>query len=106
MERLHARAMPSRFQNTALRLGAVNLGVFFGAQPDTPVKLGGFAFAFEHLEIAGYEELRLVAERAGDSDTAAVAGVIADEERAAAERIAGLFDRAIDASLEAQGATA
>ena len=56
MERLHARdARPSRFQNTALRLGAVNLGVFFAAQPDTPVKLGGFAFAFEHLEIAAYE---------------------------------------------------
>ena len=68
MERLHARAMPSRFQNTALRLGAVNLGVFFAAQPDTPVKLGGFAFAFEHLEIAAYELLRRVADRAGDPE--------------------------------------
>jgi ferritin-like metal-binding protein YciE len=39
-QRLHARgAKPSRFQNTALRLGAVNLGVFFAAPPDTPVKL-------------------------------------------------------------------
>ena len=69
MERLHARdARPSRFQNTALRLGAVNLGVFFAAQPDTPVKPGGFAFAFEHLEIAAYELLRRVADRAGDPE--------------------------------------
>ena len=30
----------------------LNLGVFFAAQPDTPVKLAGFAYAFEHLEIA------------------------------------------------------
>jgi ferritin-like metal-binding protein YciE len=99
-------ASPSRLKDAAMRLGGLNWGGFFQAQPDTPAKLAGFAFAFEHLEIAGYEELRCVAERAGDSDTAAVAAVIAGEERAAAERIRGLFDRAVDASLDAQGATA
>ena len=31
------------------------------AQPNTPAKLAGFAFAFEHLEIAAYELLRRVA---------------------------------------------
>jgi len=40
-----------------LRIGGVNLGAFFGAQPDTPSKLAGFAFGFEHLEIAAYEQL-------------------------------------------------
>ena len=96
-------ASPSRLKDAAMRLGALNWGGFFQAQPDTPAKLAGFAYAFEHLEIAAYEELRVVAERAGDSDTAAVAGVIAGEERAAAERIAGLFDRALDVTLEVQG---
>ena len=104
---LEARdASPSRLKDAAMRLGALNWAGFFQAQPDTPAKLAGFAFAFEHLEIAGYEQLRRVAERAGDSDTAAVAGVIAGEERAAAELIESLFDRAVEASLEAQGATA
>jgi ferritin-like metal-binding protein YciE len=99
-ERLHARdARPSRFQNTALRLGAVNLGVFFAAQPDTPVKLAGFAYAFEHLEIAAYELLRRVADRAGDRETAAVAGRILVDERRAAERIAAAWDLAVDATL-------
>src|SRR5919112_177872 len=99
-ERLHAHgAKPSRFQNTGMRIGGLNVGGFFGAQPDTPVKLAGFAFAFEHLEIAGYELLRRVAERAGDADTVAVAERIADEERAAAERIAGTWDAAMDAAL-------
>lgn len=99
-QRLHARgAQPSRFQNTALRLGAVNLGVFFAAQPDTPVKLAGFAYAFEHLEIAAYELLGRVAERAGDPDTSAVADRIALDERRAAERIAATWDAAVDATL-------
>jgi ferritin-like metal-binding protein YciE len=99
-ERLRAHdAKPSRFQNTGMRIGGLNIGGFFGVQPDTPVKLAGFAFAFEHLEIAGYELLRRVAERAGDPDTVAVAQRIAAEERAAAERIAGTWDAAIDTAL-------
>jgi ferritin-like metal-binding protein YciE len=97
---LYARdARPSRFQNTALRLGAVNLGVFFAAQPDTPVKLAGFAYAFEHLEIAAYELLRRVGDRAGDPETAAVAEQILLDERRAAARIAATWDAAVDATL-------
>jgi ferritin-like metal-binding protein YciE len=100
-DRLRAHdASPSRFQNTGMRIGGVNLGGFFAAQPDTPAKLAGFAFAFEHLEIAAYELLRRVADRAGDAETVAVAQRIADEERAAAERIAGTWDRAIDVTLD------
>jgi ferritin-like metal-binding protein YciE len=99
-DRLHARdEHPSRFQSTALRLGAVNLGAFFGAQPDTPVKLAGFAYAFEHLEIAAYELLRRVADRADDPDTAAVAERILADERRAAERVAATWDAAVDAAL-------
>jgi len=99
-DRLHARdAHPSRFQSTALRLGAVNLGAFFGAQPDTPVKLAGFAYAFEHLEIAAYELLRRVAERADDPETAAVAERILADERRAAERVAATWDAVVDAAL-------
>jgi ferritin-like metal-binding protein YciE len=99
-QRLHARhARPSRFQNTALRLGAVNLGVFFAAQPDTPVKLAGFAYAFEHLEIAAYELLRRVADRAGDPETVAAAERILLDERRAAQRIAATWDAAVDVVL-------
>jgi ferritin-like metal-binding protein YciE len=99
-ERLEAHgAGPSRLQDAALRLGGVNLGGFFGAQPDTPAKLAGFAYAFEHLEVAAYELLARVAERAGDAQTVAVARRIADQERAAAERIAATWDAAVDATL-------
>lgn len=91
---------PSRFQSAALRMGGLNLGGFFGAQPDTPVKLAGFAYAFEHLEIAGYELLRRVAGRAGDRETVAVADAILIQERAAADTVARTWDAV------AQGAVA
>ena len=96
---------PSRIKDAAMRLGALNWGGFFAAQPDTPGKLAAFAYAFEHLEIAGYEELRRVAQRAADPETVEVADRILLEERAAAERTASLFDRALDASLEEAGVT-
>jgi ferritin-like metal-binding protein YciE len=95
-------AGPNALQDAAMRVGALNLGAFFGAQPDTPAKLAGFAFAFEHLEIAGYEQLTRVAARAGDDETARVAERIIGEEHAAAAAIRARFDDAMTASLEAQ----
>jgi ferritin-like metal-binding protein YciE len=88
---------PARFQAGALRAGALNLGALFKVQPDTPVKLAGFAFAFEALETGAYEMLARTAERAGDTQTAELAHRIIDQERAAAERVAGTWDAAIDA---------
>jgi ferritin-like metal-binding protein YciE len=99
-------ARPSRFKSALLRIGGINLGGFFGAQPDTPAKLAGFAFAFEHLEVASYELLRRVALRAGDDETARIAERIASEERAAAAAVRSGFERAIEAALDAQGAKA
>jgi ferritin-like metal-binding protein YciE len=88
---------PARFQAGALRVGALNLGGFFKLQPDTPVKLAGFAFAFEALETGAYEMLARTAERAGDTQTAALARRIIGEERAAAEKVSGTWDSAVDA---------
>jgi ferritin-like metal-binding protein YciE len=93
----------SRLKDTAMKLGALNWGTFFAAQPDTPGKLAVFAYAFEHLEIAAYEELKRVAERAGDGETVAMAEAILAEERAAAGKIEAAFDVAARAALAAQG---
>jgi ferritin-like metal-binding protein YciE len=87
--RLQARGgSPSAIKDAALRLGALNWGAFMAAQPDTPPKLAGFAFAVENLEVASYELLRRVAERAGDERTAAEVERTLPEERAAAAAIA------------------
>ena len=90
---------PSRLKDAAMRLGALNWGTFFQAHPDTPGKLAAFAYAFEHLEIGGYELLVRVATRAGDDETVRVANTILGQERAAAMKIASLWDVAADASL-------
>jgi ferritin-like metal-binding protein YciE len=92
---------PSKIKDAAMKLGALNWGAFFKAQPDTPGKLAAFAFAFEHLEIAGYEELKRVAARAGDTETIEMCDRILGEERAAARKVAGAFERAAEVSLQA-----
>jgi ferritin-like metal-binding protein YciE len=99
-------ARPSRLKDAALRIGALNWGMFFAAQPDTPAKLAAFSYAFEHLEIASYELLHRVAGQAGDDQTQAIADTILGDERAAADRVHRAFGSALDASLEAQGVTA
>jgi ferritin-like metal-binding protein YciE len=105
--RLEARgASPSKLKDSALRLGALNWGGFFAAQPDTPAKLAAFAYAFEHLEMAAYELLARVAARAGDQETMRMAERILAEEDAAAERIRSLFNEALDATMHERGLAA
>jgi ferritin-like metal-binding protein YciE len=93
----------SKLKDAAMRLGALNWGLFFQAQPDTPAKLAAFAYAFEHLEIAAYELLLRVAERAGDAEVQRLAAHILGEEQAAADKIWGLLGEALTASLQEQG---
>ncbi|HKP18678.1 MAG TPA: DUF892 family protein [Gaiellaceae bacterium] len=105
-DRLDARGgSSSSLKDAALRAGALNWGMFFQLHPDTPGKLACFAYAFEHLEIAAYEELERVATRVGDAETVQVAEQIHGQERVAAEKLYGAFDRAVAASLEAVGVT-
>jgi ferritin-like metal-binding protein YciE len=103
-ERIEARlaeldAAPSRLKDAAMWLGAVNWSTFFRAHPDTPGKLAAFVYAFEHLEIAGYEQLASVAERAGDDQTTQLAEQINEQERDAAKAVSALWSVAAHASI-------
>jgi ferritin-like metal-binding protein YciE len=104
-EREPLGSRPGRFQAAALRGGALNLGGFFKVQPDTPVKLAGFAYAFEALECGAYELLWRTAERAGDAETANVAKGILLNEQDTAQRVAATWDAAVHAALAMQGVT-
>jgi ferritin-like metal-binding protein YciE len=99
-ERLEARgAEPSTMKDVTARAGALGFLLFARVQPDTPGKLTAHAFSYEHLEVAAYELLAGFADRAGDVETASVARRIREDERNMAERLAGLFDTVVDASL-------
>ena len=104
-ERLEAHGeSPSKLKDMAMKMGAISWGGFFGAHPDTVGKLNAFAYAFEHLEIGGYEQLLRVARRAGDHVTEEVVTTILGEEREAAEKLAAQFDRTAELSLQAASA--
>jgi hypothetical protein len=70
-------------------------------RPRRRPKLAAFAYAFEHLEIAAYELLRRVAQRAGGQPTARLDRIL-EQERAAAGRIRSLLPRALEAALNEQ----
>lgn len=91
----------STTKDAMLTMGAMEWGMFFQAQSDTPAKLAAFVYALEHLEIGGYELLRRVARRAGDAGTAELAESILSEERAMCERLEQSFATAVDATLQA-----
>ena len=62
-------------------------------------------YATEHLEIAGYELLRRIAQRAGDEETATAAQEIIGEERAMAKLIEQNWDKFATLSLQEEGIT-
>lgn len=62
-------------------------------------------YATEHLEIAGYELLRRIAQKAGDEETATVAEEIIEEERAMAKLIEQNWDKFATLSLQEEGIT-
>jgi ferritin-like metal-binding protein YciE len=61
------------------------------------------AYTTEHLEIASYELMRRVAERAGDEETARACRDILDQERAMAAYIEETWDRFAELSLREAG---
>jgi ferritin-like metal-binding protein YciE len=89
----------SLLKDLAGRLAAVGVGAGLVAQPDTPAKLLAVAFGFENFEIATYELLKRVAQRAGDHDAVEMADKILTNERQAAEKLAASYDLALERSL-------
>src|SRR5919108_4154652 len=104
-EQLERRgAKPSAIKDVAGRVGGWGMIVFARVNPDTPGKLAMHAFSYEHMELAAYELLRRIAERAGDEPVREMAQRIGEQERAMADRLAASWDRAVDASLHEKGA--
>jgi ferritin-like metal-binding protein YciE len=102
-ERLEAHGeSPSSVKDAASQAGALAIGAATQAMPDTPLRLAIAAFAFEHMEIASYRILASLAGRADDEETLSAIERILEQEEAAAELVAGTFERALQITLGEQ----
>jgi len=105
-ERLEAHdATPSTVKQIGGVLGAlakVPLDFVRGEKAGRNARDG---YATEHLEIASYELLRRIAEKAGDEETATAAKQIITEERAMASLLEENWDRFAELSLREEGVT-
>jgi len=95
----------STVKDMAGRVAALAKGAAAMVPGDTPGRLVRDGYVQEQIEVASYELLRRVADRLGDTETAAVARRILENERETAEKIASLWDLAADLSLQAAGVT-
>ena len=106
MQRLEAHeATPSTVKQVGGILGALAkmpLDMVRGEKAGRNARDG---YATEHMEIASYELLRRIAQKAGDEETAQAAQEIIAEEQQMAKTIAGNWDKFAELSLREEGVT-
>ncbi len=106
-ERIEAHGeSPSKLKDIGGRFAAMGKGAEAMITSDTPGRLARDGYVQEHTEVAAYELLCRVAERAGDTQTAEVGRRILENERQTAEKIAGTWDHATDLAMREAGVTA
>src|SRR4051794_13951580 len=99
-------ATPSMVKQAAGMLEALMkmpLDIVRASRSDATGRGARDAYTTEHLEIASYELLRRVAERAGDEETARACLDILEQERAMAQYIEENWDRFAEQSLREAG---
>jgi len=91
---------PSAAKKAGALLTAAMKGMLDQVRPDKPGKDARDAYVTEQVEVAAYELLRRLAERAGDPQTAEIAAQNLADEQAMAQKIASSWDKVIDLTLE------
>jgi len=105
--RLEARgASPSMVREATGVMGALMKSVVDLVRQEKAGRNARDGYATEHLEIAAYQLLERVAERAGDTETADVARQNRADEEAFAKKIESNWDKFAELSLKEEGVTA
>jgi ferritin-like metal-binding protein YciE len=105
-QRLEAHdASPSTVREAGGVLGALMKGVVDVVRSEKAGRNARDGYATEHLEIAAYQLLERIAERAGDLETAQVARENRADEESMAKKLEGHWDRFAELSLTEAGVT-
>ena len=103
-ERLDALGRGTSARKQAQAVGAALLkGVGDKARGDKAGKNARDGYMAEHLEIAAYQLLERLAEKAGDAETAEIARQNRSDEEEMARRIDQSWDRTLELTLEENG---
>jgi ferritin-like metal-binding protein YciE len=103
-KRLQAHgAEPSTVRQAGGILSALMKGVVDVARTEKAGRNARDGYATEHMEIASYQLLERIAQRAGDEQTAEVARQNRAEEEEMARKLEQRWDRFAELSLEEQG---
>jgi ferritin-like metal-binding protein YciE len=106
-QRLEAHgASPSLVREAGGIAAALMKGVVDIARGEKAGRNARDGYATEHLEIAAYQLLERVAQRAGDAETAEAARLNRADEEKMAKKIEGNWDRFAELSLQEAGVTA
>ena len=99
-------ASPSKAKEAGGVMAALMKSVLDVARSDSPGRNARDGFATEHMEIASYELLKRIAERANDPETVTACDEIIAQERAMADTIAANWDKFAELSLHESGVPA
>jgi ferritin-like metal-binding protein YciE len=111
VERLQRRleahdASPSMVREASGIMAALMKGAVDMVRNEKAGRNARDGYATEHLEIASYQLLERIAERAGDMETAEVARQNRADEEAMAKKIEANWDKFAELSLKEEGVTA
>jgi ferritin-like metal-binding protein YciE len=98
-------ASPSVVREAGGIMGALMKGAVDMVRGEKAGRNARDGYATEHLEIASYQLLERIAERAGDTETAEVARQNRADEEAMAKKIEGHWDKFAELSLKEEGVT-